>query len=47
MTTVLIVEDQFPLRAIYSSYMAEHGLRVLTASDGESALERSARLLLR
>lgn len=38
MTTVLLVEDQFELRAIHGTYLAEHGFRVLTASDGEGAL---------
>jgi two-component system cell cycle response regulator DivK len=38
MTTVLLVEDQFELRAIHSTYLREHGFHVLTSGDGESAL---------
>jgi two-component system cell cycle response regulator DivK len=38
MTTVLLVEDQFELRAIHGTYLSSHGLRVLTADDGEEAL---------
>jgi two-component system cell cycle response regulator DivK len=38
MTTVLLVEDQFELRAIHSTYLREHGFNVVTAGDGESAL---------
>ena len=38
MTTVLLVEDQLELRAIHGTYLAEHGYRVLTASDGDAAL---------
>jgi CheY-like chemotaxis protein len=38
MTTVLLVEDQFELRAIHGTYLASHGLRVLTADDGEEAV---------
>jgi two-component system cell cycle response regulator DivK len=38
MTTVLLVEDQFELRAIHGTYLSCHGLRVLTADDGEEAL---------
>ena len=39
MTRVLIVEDQIELRAIHATYLAEHGLSVLTATDGNEALE--------
>jgi CheY-like chemotaxis protein len=42
MTTVLLVDDQFELRAIHSTYLKEHGYRVLTAGDGTGAL-RTAR----
>lgn len=39
MTTVLLVDDQLELRAIHGTYLREHGFQVLTAGDGESALE--------
>jgi CheY-like chemotaxis protein len=39
MKRILIVEDQIELRAIHAHYLAEHGLGVLTASDGNEALE--------
>lgn len=42
MTTVLFVDDQFELRAIHGTYLQEHGFRVITAADGDTAL-RSAR----
>jgi CheY-like chemotaxis protein len=38
MTTVLLVEDQLEQRAIHGTYLAAHGMRVLTADDGEEAL---------
>jgi two-component system, cell cycle response regulator DivK len=38
MTTVLLVEDQFELRAIHGSYLRAHGFRVVTADDGDAAL---------
>jgi CheY-like chemotaxis protein len=38
MTTVLLVEDQLEQRAIHGTYLTAHGLRVLTADDGEQAL---------
>lgn len=38
MTTVLLVDDQFELRAIHGTYLREHGFQVLTAGDGDSAL---------
>lgn len=38
MTTVLLVEDQLELLAIHSTYLGAHGIRVLTADDGEAAL---------
>jgi two-component system, cell cycle response regulator DivK len=42
MTTVLLVDDQFELRAIHGTYLQEHGYRVLTAGDGTHAI-RTAR----
>src|SRR5262245_32160114 len=39
MATVLIVEDQIELRAIHSTYLQREGFRVLSAGDGDSALE--------
>lgn len=39
MKTVLMVEDQWEFRAIQSAYLERHGYRVLTADDGDSALE--------
>jgi two-component system, cell cycle response regulator DivK len=41
MTTVLLVDDQFELRAIHGTYLQEHGYRVVTAGDGHRALERA------
>jgi two-component system, cell cycle response regulator DivK len=43
MTTVLLVDDQFELRAIHGTYLQEHGYRVLTAGDGNRALETARR----
>jgi len=37
-TTVLFVEDQIELRAIHEAYLTAHGLRVITAGDGDAAL---------
>jgi CheY-like chemotaxis protein len=39
MTTVLLVDDQLELRAIHGTYLREHGFEVLTAGDGDTALE--------
>ncbi|MGH7472153.1 MAG: response regulator [Longimicrobiales bacterium] len=39
MPTVLFVEDQIELRAIHSTYLQRQGFRVITADDGDSALE--------
>jgi two-component system, cell cycle response regulator DivK len=41
MTTVLLVDDQFELRAIHGTYLQEHGYRVVTAGDGNRAIERA------
>lgn len=38
MITVLLVDDQFELRAIHTAYLEKHGLRVFTAADGDAAL---------
>jgi two-component system, cell cycle response regulator DivK len=38
MRTVLLVDDQWELRAIYGAYLEQHGYHVLTAADGNSAL---------
>lgn len=43
MTTVLLADDQFELRSIHSAYLQQHGYRVITASDGEGALELARR----
>ncbi len=40
--TVLIVEDQFEMRAINAAYLHHHGYRVLAADNGDDGL-RSAR----
>ena len=39
MTTVLLADDQLELRSIHSAYLQSHGFRVLTADDGQSALD--------
>jgi DNA-binding response OmpR family regulator len=39
MCTVLFVEDQIELRAIHSTYLQRQGFHVITADDGESAIE--------
>jgi CheY-like chemotaxis protein len=39
MTTILLVEDQLELRAIFEAYLQSHGYRVLTADDGDAGLE--------
>jgi CheY-like chemotaxis protein len=38
-TTVLFVEDHFELRAIHSAYLERHGYDVVTASDGDAAID--------
>jgi two-component system cell cycle response regulator DivK len=38
MTTILLVEDQRELRAVFEAYLEGHGYRVLTADDGDAAL---------
>jgi two-component system, cell cycle response regulator DivK len=39
MTTVLLVDDQPELCAIHGQYLQHHGYRVLTAVDGDAALD--------
>ncbi|HSJ13548.1 MAG TPA: response regulator [Longimicrobiales bacterium] len=39
MATVLFVDDQFELRAIHSAYLQRHGYEVVTASDGDTAID--------
>lgn len=45
MATVLIVDDHFELRAIHSAYLQRHGYEVVTAADGDAAIDmaRSSR----
>ena len=43
MTKVLLVEDDFSLRDIYSARMQAEGYNVVTASDGEEALATAVR----
>ena len=43
MTTILLVEDQWELCAINAAYLQQHGYRVLTAGDGNSALSTARR----
>lgn len=38
MTTILLVEDQLELRAVFEVYLQGHGFRVLTADDGVAGL---------
>lgn len=39
MKTILLVDDQLHLRSVHSAFLEMHGYRVLTASDGDGALE--------
>jgi two-component system, cell cycle response regulator DivK len=39
MRTILLVEDQLELRAVFEAYLEGHGYRVLTADDGDAGLE--------
>ncbi len=36
---VLVVDDRLELRAVHGAYLQKHGYAVLTAADGETALE--------
>ena len=39
MRTILLVEDQLELRAVFEAYLQGHGYRVLTADDGDAGIE--------
>lgn len=39
MTTVLLVDDQFELRAIHGAFLTSHGYNVVLAEDGDGALD--------
>ncbi|MCP4657211.1 MAG: PAS domain S-box protein [bacterium] len=39
--TILVVDDSASVLAMTSDYLKDHGLRTLTAGDGESALEKA------
>lgn len=39
MATVLLVDDQIEMRSIHGAYLQLHGFKVLTAGDGDRALE--------
>lgn len=45
MATVLFVDDHFELRAIHAAYLERHGYDVVTAADGDAAIDlaRTAR----
>ena len=43
MTTVLLVDDQIEMRSIHGAYLQLHGIKVLTAGDGDGALEVAQR----
>jgi two-component system, cell cycle response regulator DivK len=38
MTTVLLVDDQYELRAIHGAFLTSNGFHVLMAEDGDGAL---------
>jgi DNA-binding response OmpR family regulator len=38
MHTILVVDDQSSVRQLLQEYLSEHGYRIITASDGQSAL---------
>lgn len=40
MATILIVEDEFDIRELLQAYLENEGYTVLTAADGDEALER-------
>lgn len=42
-TTILVVDDQASVRQLLQEYLSEHGFRVITASDGQSALYTARR----
>lgn len=37
-TTILVVDDQASVRQLLREYLSEHGFKVITAADGQSAL---------
>ena len=39
MATVLFVDDHFELRAIHAAYLERHGFEVVTAGDGDAAID--------
>ncbi len=41
--TVLVVDDQSNIRQLLEDYLSEHGFRVLTAADGQTALYAARR----
>ncbi len=41
--TVLVVDDQSNIRQLLEDYLSEHGFRVLTATDGQTALYAARR----
>ena len=41
MERILIIEDELPMRTVLHDVLAGEGYRVLTASDGESGLQRA------
>ena len=41
--TILVVDDQASVRQLLREYLSEHGFRVITASDGQSALYTARR----
>ena len=45
MRTILLVDDQLQLLGIHRLYLENHGYRVLTAENGERALEMVRRQL--
>ena len=44
MSTILIVDDEAPFRAVLRDILEPHGHRVIEAADGEQALERLGRM---
>lgn len=44
MSTILVVDDDAPFRAVLRDILEPHGYRIAEAADGEEALERLARM---
>jgi len=44
MSTILIVDDEAPFRAVLRDILEPHGHRIIEAADGEQALERLGRM---